>query len=54
MVLYLFILFNAIYYFPVLLGLKKNREKLPVYINEVNVADLLLDVCILFLIQFYI
>ncbi|XP_060872103.1 uncharacterized protein LOC132946239 isoform X1 [Metopolophium dirhodum] len=26
-----------------LLGLKKNREKLPVYINEVNVADLLLD-----------
>ncbi|XP_016662822.1 circadian locomoter output cycles protein kaput isoform X2 [Acyrthosiphon pisum] len=26
-----------------LLGLKKNREKLPGYINEVNVADLLLD-----------
>ncbi|KAL4090265.1 hypothetical protein QTP88_025143 [Uroleucon formosanum] len=26
-----------------LLGLKKNREKLPTYINKVNVADLLLD-----------
>jgi PAS domain-containing protein len=26
-----------------LAGLKKRREKLPVYINEVNVADLLLD-----------
>jgi len=48
MVHYLFILCIAIYYCPVLAGLKKRREKLPVYINEVNVADLLLDVCIIF------
>lgn len=31
------------------MGLKEQREEMPVYIKEVNLADLLLDVCIIFI-----